>query len=318
MARKFGIEIETVSQISHDAMATRFEQNGLQVDHEATGHYASRRYDQGWQMKTDGSIRGRGHGLEVVSPVLEWTDQGREELKKAIATVKEHATVNRSCGLHVHVSAAGMTAQTRRRLIALWDAFEDVVFTYLPPSRRHNHMCARGSSATNRYHALNLVPLNSKGTIEFRCHHASLNAEKILSWVSLCVSIMEHAFSDKPIPPKVTPRIAAGAVSEQVTLSFRGHSYQATRLATGGFSFETRIFGSLHDLAFEIIRRANPNRTKPVSDWFLRQIVTEGSTGGSRDSMFEVCEVLGVEQEYKTYLSDRFQAAINQWGAASE
>ena len=73
--------------------------------------------------------------------------------------------------------------------------------SYVSASRRNNHFCKPTCSARDRYVALNLVPFTIRGTVEFRLHQATLNENKILAFVALCVNIVEHAKGSKPIAP---------------------------------------------------------------------------------------------------------------------
>lgn len=46
-----------------------------------------------------------------------------------------------------------------------------------------------------RYHWLNLIPLiwGNRGTVEFRCHTPTLNAQKVINWLFIVVAILKYA-----------------------------------------------------------------------------------------------------------------------------
>lgn len=96
----------------------------------------------------DGSIRGPGIGTEIQTPRLAGakgeeliTDIGRS-LKKVAATI------NQTCGMHIHLDGAGIFPERRdeypQTLINLWKAhlvFEDTILSFLPYKRRLNEYC---------------------------------------------------------------------------------------------------------------------------------------------------------------------------------
>ena len=99
--------------------------------------------------------------------------------------------VNGSCGLHVHIDAAGFSMETWRNLALSYKHLEPVIDRFMPASRRDNYYC-RGlghvsdgmirSARTvdelkgrigDRYHKVNLEPTHgtrrsSSGSIRER------------------------------------------------------------------------------------------------------------------------------------------------------
>lgn len=61
-----------------------------------------------------------------------------------------------------------------------------------------------GANRTNgrdhgaRYRKLNFHPLNRYGTVEFRQHSGTVEADKIANWVELCVRLVDRAMTGKP------------------------------------------------------------------------------------------------------------------------
>ena len=43
-----------------------------------------------------------------------------------------------------------------------------------------------------RYYGINFDELNKHRTIEFRYHHGTLDAEKVINWLILCLCFVEH------------------------------------------------------------------------------------------------------------------------------
>lgn len=100
-------------------------------------------------LSGDSSIRsGGGMGIEIQSPQLAGT-RGEEFANRTAGVLKEvKATVNDSCGMHVHLDGGGIIPLNRqaypKALVDLWKAhivFEDVVFSVLPFNRRLNRFC---------------------------------------------------------------------------------------------------------------------------------------------------------------------------------
>lgn len=99
-------------------------------------------------MTNDGSIRGEGVGIELQTPKLQGS-RGQELVERITSALRSSkATVNDSCGFHIHLDGAGIIPQSRqeypRALIQLWKThlvFEDVILSFLPFKRRFNRYC---------------------------------------------------------------------------------------------------------------------------------------------------------------------------------
>jgi hypothetical protein len=144
---------------------------------------------------------------------------------------KYQAKVNRACGLHIHLDTADVVSAIHlRNLWALYLAFEDVLFSLIPPSRRGNRYCtalrryfhaqeilecptrekleaiwyrARDSeevsklkvikSHNSRYIGLNLHSLFHANHAEIRYHSGTTDPQKILQWVNLHTLLFDRA-----------------------------------------------------------------------------------------------------------------------------
>jgi hypothetical protein len=225
MARKFGVEIEAVN-CDRRIIGAALNHAGISATVEGYNHQTRNH----WKVVTDASV---ANGFEVVSPILEG-DVGLDDLV-AVAKVIEQcgATVNKSCGLHVHVDARDMTLPQMKRICKMWVKYEGCFDSIQPASRRNNHYCDGiakkfvsfeqafksiekcetvrelrqvmnsdgrfGNGYTSRYHKLNLESLVRHGTIEFRQHAGTVDATKIANWVKLVTSFVECAVSAKSI-----------------------------------------------------------------------------------------------------------------------
>jgi hypothetical protein len=173
---------------------------------------------------------GRG-GIEIRSPRLSGF-KGEQLIRFITNRLDKYcAKVNRSCGLHIHLDTADVVSVIHlRNLWALYLAFEDVLFSLLPPSRRGNRYClalrryfhaqeilesptrerleeiwyrARDSeevsklkvikSHSSRYIGLNLHSLFHANHAEIRYHSGTTDPEKILQWVNLHALLFDKA-----------------------------------------------------------------------------------------------------------------------------
>ena len=182
-------------------------------------------------VTNDGSIS--GNGLEIVTPPA----QGKGFEKMVDAIVKglrdSRVKINRSCGFHVHIDGTMLEEKTRRisLLLASYLAYEDVIMSFLPPSRRTNNYShplrafahldeivrlgnenrqgleelwyrdsgvilnqrKHGKYDDTRYRGLNLHSFFHSGNYEIRYHSGTINPEKIKYWVSLHLLVLKAA-----------------------------------------------------------------------------------------------------------------------------
>lgn len=208
MPLTFGVEIEFICARSRPDIAAAVTAAGVScVD---VGYTHNR--NPSWKIVTDGSIGVNGN--ELVSPVL--TSEHLGEIDRVCAVLSGlGATVNRQCGLHVHVGAANLGVSALKRLAALYAESEDVIDQLLPPSRRasNNTYCrtlksidvrrlagasdvtaiAQAVSMGERYSKLNYASYWRHGTVEFRQHSGTVDPEKIKNWVLFCLKMVETA-----------------------------------------------------------------------------------------------------------------------------
>jgi hypothetical protein len=221
----FGIEIETTIPVG--ALVVGSYTHGQSI--EAL---------PGWVAKHDGSIRSRGSriGCEFVSPVLKGAE-GVEAMLAAVRWIKSiGAEVNASCGFHVHVGFDKSNVAACAKLTTLVANFEKAIYaTTGTKSRERGHYSrpvaqygtaerAMQISRGNRYRVLNLA--TTKPTVEFRAFAATLNEEKIIGHVAMCVGLVERALTAKRVTNWTAP-----AVSETSPIRRSGEGQTAlTRL----------------------------------------------------------------------------------------
>lgn len=185
---------------------------------------------EGFGIGTDSSLN--QNGIEIRTPRLAGK-KGEDALRKTCALLAEaEAHVNRTCGLHVHISADDYSNRPNA-LRTLWLAYltyEDVLLSFLPRSRRSNRYCinlrnrfhideieeaktqeaqekiwyremnseklakikAERGSQT-RYVGLNLHSFFHAGHAEVRYHSGTISFEKMTQWAALNVRLFDVA-----------------------------------------------------------------------------------------------------------------------------
>lgn len=192
-----------------------------------------------WRIKTDSSVSDRrGFGLELVSPILEGS-QDMEILKIFLKILNElHCDVNRTCGLHVHVGVRDWGVKQFKNLAKRYVKFETAIDTVMPFSRRrsNNSYCRSNASANGeqylqaifnginscrsaqqlknyiqngRYYKLNMESFWKHGTIEFRHHSGTICPTKIENWVYVCMGMTKLADTNRAVKVKSTDVITS-------------------------------------------------------------------------------------------------------------
>jgi hypothetical protein len=148
----------------------------------------------------DGSLR--NEGVEFISIPLT-KDHLVESFKNLHAHLeyynKEEAFTSRT-STHVHINCRTLTEQQTRQLILFYALFEEFFFAMVNHDRRANIHCVPltetflptiyGSNLTrltnnwHKYTALNILPLRTQGSIEFRHLQGTDDAVLLNEWVS--------------------------------------------------------------------------------------------------------------------------------------
>lgn len=223
MSRKFGIEIEATG-VRMAEVAAALNAAGIRTYVEGYNHIAKSH----WKVVSDASLSGP-NAFELVSPILEGVDGLCQVNTVGKVLTALGAKVNKSCGLHVHVDARDITAEQMKRVCKMWMKYESCFDAVVPESRRDNMYCrgirskfqsleqafdaidgARNiaglravmngtDSFRARYHKLNLESLVRHGTVEFRQHSGTVDADKMLNWVELVTAFIDCAVAAKAI-----------------------------------------------------------------------------------------------------------------------
>lgn len=207
--RTFGVEIEFKTSASKAQVAAAIRAKGIDCQAESYGHQTRNH----WKVVSDGSVYG---GWELVSPALKGLD-GLRQIKAVSEGLAEiGASIDRSCGLHVHHDASDLSRKNIKDLLNFYIRWEPVIDLLMPASRRGNsNTYCRSISRWNdrastinavnghrgsiynftgtRYTKLNLQSFHRHGTVEFRHHSGTTDVGKISSWVVLTQVFVERA-----------------------------------------------------------------------------------------------------------------------------
>lgn len=121
-----------------------------------------------WKVERDSSIRPVPYGadqnkVEVVSPILQYEDI--ETLQEIIREIKAAgASVNESCGIHVHVDGANHTMESLRRLVNLFVGRQDLIYEALNIGDRADRWCKKMNP--DLLHEMKKNKVNSKDHFE--------------------------------------------------------------------------------------------------------------------------------------------------------
>lgn len=227
--RTFGIEIECIikAEYTRTNVLQALEREGLRV--RDPNRYSHTNSNDTWVMKWDGSIRnhqgsalrGLDACLEIVSPILHGMD-GINQVKIAYEVLSQMCEVNRSCGLHVHHGATDLTGAHFAALYVLYARNQKVIDMLCTPSRRSENSpqyckplalrpeavtmntraegrtwAQQRASAEDRYRVVNFQSYVTRGTIEFRQHHATMDGSKAIAWIVFTQACLEFAKNAK-------------------------------------------------------------------------------------------------------------------------
>lgn len=206
-----------------------------------------------WRVIPDGSV---SNGCEVVSPILSG-DAGLEQLRMVVRALKAAgATVDASCGFHVHVDARDLSAPEVINAVSRYARYEAQIDSFMAPRRRGNqsqwcrtmssvatNMAAQGDGANlttvinmagGRYFKLNVHAYLRHGTLEFRQHAGTLNIQKMVHWIVFAVQFIE----DSRLPVEFVTSYQENATNKQL-------AKLANYIGTNGYLEVWRVAGHM-------------------------------------------------------------------------
>jgi len=184
--RYVGVEMEIISKMDYNQLSTELAMAGLE------GHV---------NVTSDGSIHRTSayphpHELRILAKEKELV----RVIKGVCKILRGKTSVNKSCGLHVHLDMRNRNADAA---YANLFASQALLYAMCPKTRLVNNFCkpanaytkmGRASQSGDRYYGINASAFQRHKTIEIRIHSGTINALKIINWVKLLIQI-----ADKPV-----------------------------------------------------------------------------------------------------------------------
>jgi len=183
---------------------------GIEVEVENVTHLmkdvASLNY---WKFTTDNSLR--DNGCEFCSlPIRANQVEGAiQELEEFLPKEKQFSN-RTSC--HVHMNVRDLTISEIYNLIIIYYALEKILFRWVGHNRQDNVFCVPLTDGRfyrnltsfqvnihqclqhwNKYTALNLIPIQNYGTVEFRHMYGTLDTTVLLTWINLLCCLKDTA-----------------------------------------------------------------------------------------------------------------------------
>lgn len=204
--RKFGLEVETHSQLNISDVIEKLEARGLEINDQRSRYFHSN--GQKWDVKRDGSC-----GYEFASPIISG-EAGIFDSKLAVEKIREvcDTAVNRKCGLHVTIDVSDHSEEELIRFAIAYLKAQDHFYAECADYRATNHFCKKNSThrmeqmlrcrsvsevlamanGNDRYHGMNFTrTLVAPRVIEFRMMESTVQMRKVGAWIRMCVGFVD-------------------------------------------------------------------------------------------------------------------------------
>ena len=304
---KFGLEIE-YRNATASSVQKKLREAGITSTIE--GYHSSTNFDN-WKITYDSTVAsGRGRSMrggELVSPIL--TVDRISEIDAVVNAIKlANGSVDRRCGLHVHISWENMEEDTVRSILKRYAKFEKQIDAFMPSSRRDNNnnycrsvvgfdITESVGYATRRESKVNTTSMRGYSrinTIEFRHHSGTLSAFKIKNWILFLMDFV--AESDKKKSGSIMERTF---VSEtDVSMEEKKKAYGRMKKAMAHFGIELkqkRGFG-FSFTATRTTRDGNTATMAPITKTLTYDEVSNLHISGTRklddDKLYEFLSTL--------------------------
>lgn len=190
---------------------------------------------------------------------------------------REGVVVSDRCSVHVHLDVRDLSDKELTNLLLVYILFERIMFLAIDPSRVKNNYCRpltdssfkyslnellsisnsedrlirilqSISSHGDKYSALNILPVTSKGSVEFRHHQGTTEPLELINWINIIFAIKNISIKFDIID--LINRYDKGEVIELVQEVFAGTSLG---------SLKTQQTGDIY-----LLMRAGSNDVKEI------------------------------------------------------
>ena len=192
---------------------------GIELEIEGFSPLHNREFG-GFTFTTDGSLRANEHGdgIEAVSKPIAAKNLG----PLLTAFFKKYGITDENyserCSTHIHFNVQDFEWEQLSVLLLVYQTVERLLFSFIGQERDMNIFCVPWSQCNltfsivnslrksvdsgdrvirgwQKYTALNLAPVQTQGTVEFRHLHGTCDVQLILQWVSLISQMFRYAKS---------------------------------------------------------------------------------------------------------------------------
>ena len=180
---------------------------GIEVEVEAQAHRRSS--NEVWRRTEDGSLR--NGGIEFISMPIRAKYAPAALKHLFVGDFDEDFCFSPRTSVHVHLNMQDVATEKVVDFLMVYSLFEKCLYRYVGKSRWKNIYCtpitetylfaglARQGlrTAWEKYTGLNILPLSSHGTVEFRHMHGTNDAKKLSVWIDLICRIKKYVLDHK-------------------------------------------------------------------------------------------------------------------------
>lgn len=182
---------------------------GIELEIEGWPEHYEESSSTGFRFTHDGSLRGQS--VEAIGYP--------NSIQGIIATTKELWTkygvdkknFSERTSIHIHANVLNFTEDQIRSLMLTYATLEDLLFDFIGQDRQKNIFCVPWSEAGigvgrlkdifntprawQKYTALNLCPIRTQGTVEFRHMEGHADIDRLTTWLQIIDDILWYARS---------------------------------------------------------------------------------------------------------------------------
>lgn len=171
-----------------------------------------------WKVENDGSLRNNGKEFKTVPLPVTYVEPALTQLFRGL---NETVDFSSRTSIHVHIDVRNLTVKQLISMLLIYTTVENLLFKFASAQRKQSNYCvplvesnlitAANSWETfaeiivqkhnimwHKYSALNILPVMSLGTVEFRQMPGMNNIRKLLVWIDLLTRLKMFAYRTPP------------------------------------------------------------------------------------------------------------------------
>jgi len=172
----------------------------------------------GVDFTEDGSLRSDDDGIGIEAITKPIQAKHIQRLLESFYQVYEITDFNYTerCSTHVHMNVLNLTYEQLAILCLVYQTVESLLFKYAEENRKNSIFCVPWNQCGlnyqivnklikvpengdmpirhwQKYSALNLLPISTQGSIEFRHLEGTCNVKKIMGWINILSKMYKYA-----------------------------------------------------------------------------------------------------------------------------